>query len=68
MLCSSCQKQPGCLPAKLAENDSTLANMLDDLKDCSLRSGRSRPSLWQKLSRLAQTLWSGVKHRFAWLG
>jgi hypothetical protein len=67
MLCSSCQKQPSCLPAKLAETDDTLAEMLDHLQDCNLRPARSRPTLLGKVKGMVRALWSGVRQGFATL-
>ena len=67
MLCSSCQNQPSCLPAKLAETDHTLAEMLDHLQDCNLRSNDSRLPLLRKLTGIFQSLWSGLRQGIATL-
>lgn len=40
MLCTSCHNKPHCLAAQLAEGDAALAQMLGQLKRCSLKSPR----------------------------
>lgn len=54
MLCTSCQNRPRCVAAKLAEGDAALAQLLDQLKRCSLH--RRRRNLWQRLWSLWQSL------------
>jgi hypothetical protein len=56
MLCSSCENQSSCLPAKLAEDDATLSEMLDHLKDCGLKARKTRPSLWQRVKKVVGML------------
>ena len=54
MLCTACQHKPRCVPARLAQGDADLAQLLGQLKHCSLRS--DPPSLGQRLRPLGQRL------------
>ncbi|HIK46643.1 MAG TPA: hypothetical protein IGR64_17470 [Leptolyngbyaceae cyanobacterium M65_K2018_010] len=47
MLCNSCQKQRNCVPARLAQKDTTLAAMLERLKSCEVRPTPPPPQAWQ---------------------
>ncbi len=54
MLCTTCQHKPRCVAARLAQGDADLAQLLGQLKHCSLRS--TPPSLGQRLRTLGQRL------------
>ncbi|MFQ4140275.1 hypothetical protein PGN35_028575 [Nodosilinea sp. PGN35] len=44
MLCTSCSNKPRCVAAQLAEGDAALAQLLKQLRHCSLKPSRRR--LW----------------------
>lgn len=37
MLCDACNRQPNCLPARLAKQDVTINALLKKLEKCSLQ-------------------------------
>jgi hypothetical protein len=39
MLCDACNRQPTCLPARLAKQDVTINALLKKLDKCSLKKG-----------------------------
>lgn len=63
MLCTSCQNKPHCLAAQVAEGDAALAQLLGQLKRCSLRPPRRNLRQWVKIgwqwlkTTLRQGLW-----------
>lgn len=62
MLCTDCQHKPRCVPAQLAQGDANLAQLLGQLKHCSLRA--DPPSLGQRLRTLGHRL-RALGHRLA---
>lgn len=50
MLCTSCQNKPHCLAAQMAEGDAALAQLLGQLRRCSLKPPRR--SLWQRVKEV----------------
>ncbi|WP_323352448.1 hypothetical protein [Leptolyngbya sp. CCNP1308] len=63
MLCTSCQNKPHCLAAQLAEGDAALAQLLGQLRRCSLKS--SRRSLGQRVKDFwtSHTVWNALRLR-----
>ncbi|HSM84111.1 MAG TPA: hypothetical protein VLS96_20640 [Nodosilinea sp.] len=62
MLCTSCQNQPHCLAAQLAQGDAALDQLLSQLKRCSLQQPR-RLTLWQQLKTRLRSLWTRLRSR-----
>ena len=64
MLCTSCHNKPHCLAAQLAEGDAALAQMLEQLKRCSLKSPRRDLGQLLKTAQ-PQALWKrlGLRSR-----
>ncbi|MBW4460224.1 MAG: hypothetical protein KME47_08295 [Nodosilinea sp. WJT8-NPBG4] len=69
MLCTSCQNKPHCLAAQLAEGDAALAQLLGQLKRCSLKPprrdlGQRVKAYWQLLrTALRQAVWRPLRLR-----
>ncbi|PZV04012.1 MAG: hypothetical protein DCF32_12855 [Leptolyngbya sp.] len=63
MLCTTCQNKPHCLAAQLAEGDAALAQMLGQLRRCSLKPphhslGQRVKACWQWLkTALRRVIW-----------